>query len=125
MRRRHKRGNDEGGFTMISVMLGMSLVVAVSFVAVAAVTGDIHQSRNDLDHRRAFEAARAGVNDYVYHLHKDTDYWTDCAAVSGPSAVNQVGSTAKRRSVPGNTGAATRSSCCRPKDNPSTPNAAP
>ncbi len=96
--------NNEGGFTMISVMLGMTLVVAVSFVAVAAVTGDIHQSRNDLDHRRAFEAARAGVNDYVYHLHKDTDYWTHCANVSEPSAVNQVGSTAKRRAVPGNTG---------------------
>jgi Tfp pilus assembly protein PilX len=42
---------------MISVMLGLSLVVTLSVVAVAAVSGDINQSRNDLDHRRAFEAA--------------------------------------------------------------------
>jgi type II secretory pathway pseudopilin PulG len=101
---RAKRGKDESGFTMISVMLGLSLVVTLSVVAVAAVSGDINQSRNDLDHRRAFEAAKAGVNDYLFHLHKETDYWTHCDQVPTPNAVNQAGSTSKRRSVPGHTG---------------------
>ena len=99
-----KRPSGESGFTMITTMMAMTLVIALSAVAVAAVTGDIHSSRDDLDHRRAFEAARAGINDYVYHLHKDTSYWSRCTNVEEPSAVNQAGSTAKRRFVPGNTG---------------------
>jgi hypothetical protein len=99
------RRDSEAGFTMVSVILGLSLVVALSIVAVTAVSGDIHSNRRDLDHKRAFEAAKAGVNDYIYHLHKDNSYWTDCTEVEPPkNAVNQVGSTAKRRAVPGNTG---------------------
>ena len=77
------RKQDEGGFTMITVMLGLSLTVALSLVIVAAVTGDLQQTRNDLDHRRAFEAAKAGVNDYIFHLHKENNYWTHCTDV-GP-----------------------------------------
>lgn len=98
-----KLGN-ESGFTMITTLMAMTLVIALSAVAVAAVTGDIHSSRNDLDHRRAFEAAKAGVNDYVFQLHKESTYWSHCTQVPEPNAVNQVGSTAKRRAVPGNTG---------------------
>lgn len=101
-----RRRDNEDGFTMISVVLGLSLVVALSIVAVTAVSGDLHLTRNDLDHRRAYEAAKAGINDYVFHLHDETDYWTNCDDVPKPvnDAVNQVGSTAKRRAVPGNTG---------------------
>lgn len=99
-----KRKSSESGFTMISVMLGITLVVALSMVGVAAVSGDLGLARNDLDHRRAFEAAKAGINDYVYHLHKDNNYWTSCTGAETPNALNQVGSTAKRRAVPGHTG---------------------
>ncbi len=100
-----KRGDSEAGFTMISVVLGLTLVIALSVVTVTAVRGDLNLNRNDLDKKRAYEAAKAGVNDYVFHLHNETDYWTKCTNVQPPSnAVNQVGSTAKRRPVPGNTG---------------------
>ena len=100
-----KRGDSEAGFTMISVVLGLTLVIALSVVAVTAVRGDLGSSRHDLDQKRAYEAAKAGVNDYVFHLHDETDYWSKCTNVKPPNnAVNQVGSTAKRRPVPGNTG---------------------
>jgi type II secretory pathway pseudopilin PulG len=99
-----KRRNNESGFTMISVMLGITLVVALSMVGVAAVSGDLGLAQNDLNHRRAFEAAKAGINDYVYHLHKDNNYWTSCTGAPTPNALNQVGSTTKRRAVPGHTG---------------------
>lgn len=99
------RHDNEAGFTMISVVLGITLVIALSVVAVTAVRGDLGSNRRDLDQKRAYEAAKAGVNDYVFHLHNETDYWSKCTNVQPPSnAVNQVGSTAKRRSVPGNTG---------------------
>jgi hypothetical protein len=100
-----KRRKSEAGFTMISVVLGTTLMVALSLVAVAAVSGDIHLTGNDLNHRRAYEAAKAGINDYVFHLHKETDYWAHCTDVKPEkNAVNQQGSTAKRREVPGHTG---------------------
>ncbi len=96
--------NNEAGFTMLTTMMAVTLVVAVSAVAVAAVSGDINSSAKDLDHRRAFEAAKAGINDYVFHLHEESTYWAKCTQVPEPSAVNPQGSTAKRRAVPGNTG---------------------
>ncbi len=90
---------------MISVVLGMSLIIALSLVAVAAVNGDLHMNRSDLDKKRAYEAAKAGINDYVFHLHEESDYWTKCTDVKpATNAVNQIGSTLKRRPVPGNTG---------------------
>jgi type II secretory pathway pseudopilin PulG len=96
--------DNESGFTMLMTVMAMTLVAAVSAVAVAAVSGDISSSARDLDHRRAFEAAKAGINDYVFHLHEDSTYWAKCTSVPEPSAVNPQGSTAKRRPVPGNTG---------------------
>lgn len=101
----NRGNNSEAGFTMISVILGLSVVVAISVVAVTAVRGDLNLNRHDLDQRRAYEAAKAGINDYVFHLHNETDYWTRCTNVKPVSnAVNQVGSTLKRRPVPGGTG---------------------
>lgn len=99
------RTDSEAGFTMISVVLGLTLVIALSIVAVTAVRGDLGQGRYDLDKKRAYEAAKAGVNDYVFHLHNETDYWAKCTKVKPENnAVNQVGFTDKRRLVPGNTG---------------------
>ena len=101
-----RRRKNEGGFTMISVVLGTALMAALSLVAVAAVSGDIHLTGNDLNHRRAYEAAKAGVNDYLFHLHRETDYWSHCTNVNPVNnAVNlQNASPLKRRPVPGNTG---------------------
>lgn len=103
-----RRAKSESGFTMISVVLGMTLVAAISIVSVTVVSGDLHLTRNDLDRKRAYEAARAGVTDYLLQLQKETNYWTQCDKVKKPvvNAVNQVGSTAKRRPVPGNPGTA-------------------
>jgi Tfp pilus assembly protein PilX len=99
------RKNSESGFSMIMVVVGLSLATALGAVAVAAVRGDIQSTHNSLDRQQAYEAARAGLNDYVFHLHKDTAYWTHCTeAQPTNNAINLQGSTAKRRPVPGGTG---------------------
>lgn len=100
-----KQHPNEAGFTMIMTVIGLSVIASMVLVAVTAVSGDIHTSRYDLDQKRAFEAAKAGIDDYAYHLFAQNSYWTSCDNVPSPSAVNQVGSTAKRRPVPGTTGA--------------------
>jgi type II secretory pathway pseudopilin PulG len=95
----------EAGFTMIATVIAMSIVMLLAAVAVAAVNGDTHITRRDLDSKQAFEAAKAGIDDYAYHLASNSGYWAECASVPAPNAVNQQGSTTKKRSVPGGTGA--------------------
>jgi hypothetical protein len=41
----------------------------------------------------------------MFHLNTDTNYWSKCTSVPSPNAVNQLGSTTRRRPVPGSTGA--------------------
>lgn len=99
------RLKSESGFTMIAAIIGTSLIVLLALVAVAAVEGDVNITQNDLARKQAFEAAKAGIDDYAFHLNANNTYWTHCAEVPSPSAVNQMGSTTNRRSVPGGTGA--------------------
>jgi len=90
---------------MVATVLAMSVIMLLGVVAVAAVNGDTNLTQRDLEQKKAFEAAKAGIDDYSFHLTSNTGYWAKCTGVEEPSAVNQQGSTTKRRSVPGNTGA--------------------
>ena len=96
---------NEEGFTMIVVMMAMLFVSLVLVATVSAVNGDLRLTGRDLDRKQAYEAAEAGLADYSYHLNSDTNYWTKCATVPTPTAVNQLGSTANRKAVPGTSGA--------------------
>ncbi len=99
------RARSEGGFTMGAVILGGAVMGLVVVTAVTAAKGELNVTRADLSQKQAYEAARAGIADYAFHLNQDTNYWTRCANVPQPTAVNLMGSTAKRRPVPGSTGA--------------------
>ncbi|MGE0066000.1 MAG: hypothetical protein AB7T48_01495 [Solirubrobacterales bacterium] len=100
-----RRAKGEEGFTMIMTMIGLALIATLVLAAVTAVGGEVGLTGYDLSQKRAYEAAKAGINDYAYNLHQDNGYWSRCTNVPAPSAVNQKGSTAKRRAVPGNSGA--------------------
>ena len=62
--------------------------------------GDIPLTSHDLSNKRAYEAARAGAEDYAFHLYSEPTYWTKCVP-EGTNAVNLKNSTTKRRKVPG------------------------
>jgi hypothetical protein len=103
----HVKARSESGFTMIMTVIGITLVALVAAVAVTAVNGDTHQTGRSLDRQQAYEAALAGIHEYAFHLHINSGYWAECmnAVKAGePSALNEMGSTAKRRPVPGSTG---------------------
>lgn len=99
-----RANNSEAGFTLVATLIGTAMVMALAIVAVTAVRGDIPLARHDIGSKKAYEAARAGVEDYASHLYADSLYWTKCAGVPEPSAVNLMGSTTKRRAVPGEPG---------------------
>jgi hypothetical protein len=90
---------------MITAVGAMFLVTLLAGGALAATNGDLNLVRRDLDDKRAFAAAQAGIGDYSFHLNNDNNYWAKCTGVPAPHAVNQQGSTANRRFVPGSTDA--------------------
>lgn len=100
-----KRGQQEDGFTMVVTVIGMSVLALLVLVAVTAVNGDAHLTGRDLMRKQAYEAAKAGIDEYAFRLHTNSGYWAKCDDVEDGSAVNQKGSTANRRSVPGMPGA--------------------
>ncbi|HEY6731991.1 MAG TPA: hypothetical protein VI039_13325 [Solirubrobacterales bacterium] len=93
--------SNEDGFTMIVTVIGLSLMASLTLVAVTAVSGDSRLTVRDMQQKQAYEAAKAGIDDYAYRLHANTGYWTACANVTPPTAVNLKGSTANRLTVPG------------------------
>ena len=96
---------DESGFTMLAATIAMTVVALLAIVVVTAVNGDNALTQRDLEQKRAYEAAKAGINDYSFHLSANPGYWSECTKVAEPNAVNQVGKTERRRPVPGETGA--------------------
>lgn len=101
---RLRRGGEDG-FTMIMTVLAMALIAMLAAVAVTAVQGDSNMTYRDYSRKQAYEAAKAGLDEYAYHLHKDNGYWAKCTNVGTPTAVNQPGTTTNRRTVPGTTNA--------------------
>jgi hypothetical protein len=107
---------------MIATVIAMSVIMLLAVVAVTAVIGDTHLTQRDLEQKQAYEAAKAGIDNYAYHLSSSSGYWALCTGVPTPNAVNQINSTAKKLPVPGNTGAkyaielipATGQSTCNP-----------
>jgi Tfp pilus assembly protein PilX len=93
----------ESGFTMIAVLGAILMVSLLVTAALAATNGDQKLIQLDLQQKRAYAAAQAGIADYTYHLNNDNGYWARCTAVPAPNALNQQGSTTNRRTVPGST----------------------
>jgi len=75
---------------MIAVLGVMLVLMALSVAAFAAAAGDIRLGRYDQDEKRAYAAAEAGIQRYMYQLNTDNGYWARCTAVPGPMLVNQA-----------------------------------
>jgi type II secretory pathway pseudopilin PulG len=72
---------DEGGFTLVAVMISMMLLGLFAVTAWAAANNDQPVARSDQDHKRAYEAAQAGIEWYAYQLQRDPSYWEKCATL--------------------------------------------
>ena len=60
----------------LGVLVVTTLLVAAMFVA---ITGDVHISQHDLDGKRAYSAAEAGANTFLYQLNQNPNYWQSCS----------------------------------------------
>lgn len=80
----------------------MFLVTVLSVAAFVAVQGDTQSTYNDSLQKQAFQAAQAGIQQYLFDLDQNNQYWTQCVPTPA-NGVNNAGSTANTRAVPGST----------------------
>jgi len=88
MRHLIARARDERGFTMITVMAVMFCVTLLSIAALSAAQGDLTPGAHDKSRKVAYAAAEAGVQNYLFHLSDDPNYWAKCTTGALPHAVN-------------------------------------
>ncbi len=87
------RASAEHGFTMV-VALGVLLVTSLLLTAVFyALQGEIRLGNNDLASKRAYSAATAGVNAYLYDLNQNPNYWGTCSNDVQSTALTVPGSS--------------------------------
>ncbi len=68
----------EDGFTII-IALGVLVVTSLlAAAAYAAVQADAPLAQRDLEGKRAYYAARAGVNAFLYQLNQNPNVWQTC-----------------------------------------------
>jgi Tfp pilus assembly protein PilX len=64
----------EGGYTLIAVLGATFLVTLLVTAALAATNDDQRLISLDLEQKRAYASAQAGIADYTYHLNNDSGY---------------------------------------------------
>lgn len=94
------RLSDEGGFSMVVVMVVLLIGGMLATAALSAANSDLPFGRDAQDRKSAYAAAEAGVSYYAFRLNQDPDYWTRCDTVPAPSPdpnpVNQVNTNPRR-----------------------------
>jgi hypothetical protein len=92
----------EDGFA-VAVALGVLTVVTLLIgAAFVAAKGDINNSQHDLDSKRAFYAARAGLNSFLYQLNKNTELWEECPTQAETDVRGSNTQTYSYRPLPAN-----------------------
>jgi len=79
-RRMAARLSGEDGFTLVTVMGVIMIVMLLSAAAFASVNGDQRPGLADKDRKTAYAAAEAGVNDYLANLTANPEFWRRCDA---------------------------------------------
>ncbi len=86
---------------VVGVMLVSSLLLVGAFTA---ALGEIHLTGTDTAQKKAYYAAQAGISNYEQHLTEDGNYLSYCTEPpTANPALNQVGETSHRATVPSTT----------------------
>lgn len=75
--RRLRREQD--GFTMVAVTVSMMVLGLFAVGAWEAANGAQAPASKDVNSKRAYEAAVAGIQWYQFQIQRDTNFWTECA----------------------------------------------
>lgn len=68
----------EEGFSLVVVIIALTIGSLLSIAALAAVTGDLPSARKSQDRKAAYAAAESGLDYYKYKLSLNNDLWKTC-----------------------------------------------
>jgi Tfp pilus assembly protein PilX len=91
---------EERGFTMLLALYVLTITTLLLGAAYVAVLSDTGLSRNDLDQKRAYAAAQAGIQQYDYDVNQNPNYWETCPSPSGTIGSADSGSTESYTDTP-------------------------
>lgn len=69
---------NEDGFSLIVVIIALTIGSLMTIAALAAATGDLPGARNSQDRKAAYTAAESGLDYYKYRLSLDNNLWKSC-----------------------------------------------
>lgn len=75
------RSPQEQGFALITVLVSTAALMLLAIAAIAYGIGSESTSRHDQDWNAALAAAEAGVDDYLFRLSENDQYWHYSASV--------------------------------------------
>ncbi|HET6508607.1 MAG TPA: hypothetical protein VFG42_17575 [Baekduia sp.] len=84
---------------MVAVTLSMMVLGLFAVGAWAAANGDQRPAGTDVDRKRAYEAAEAGLQWYAYQLSVDTNYWNKCGHDQDPTDIPDFVQNAGKRTA--------------------------
>jgi hypothetical protein len=70
-----RRGAGEHGFALVTVLLALTALLALSAAAVSYGLGSQSLSRRDQNWNAALSAAEAGIDDFVFRLNENSNYF--------------------------------------------------
>lgn len=73
MIRLHPRNED--GIALVTTLLALLAIIGLIVATMSYAVGSQPLSRRDQDWNAALEAAQSGIDDYLYHLNVDGNYW--------------------------------------------------
>jgi Tfp pilus assembly protein PilX len=86
-RTRPDGSHDESGLAMIIAITVVMLMTLIPLAVVQGAIGQLPLARHNQDHESALAAAEAGVDDYLFRLAQNSNYWTFSAS-SPPTPAN-------------------------------------
>jgi hypothetical protein len=90
------RLREEQGFSMVVVIIALTIGSLLSIAALSAATGDFPSARKSQDRKSAYAAAESGLAYLNFRLNQNNVYWKTCGD-SNSGRVPQTGS----KQVPG------------------------
>ncbi len=79
-----RRNAEEQGFALVTVLIALMALLALSAAAVAYGVGSEAISRRDQNWNAALSAAEAGIDDFVFRLNENSNYFLYSAANQPP-----------------------------------------
>lgn len=78
------RGRGEGGVALATVTLACVILMTLAIASVSYALGSQTISRRDQKWNGALAAAEAGIDDYLFRLNQNSNYWKYSASLAPP-----------------------------------------